>query len=79
MGRAPLLVKEVLAIFYEISLDLGVTIVLLQQNGHHSALRRKPRLLVEATQDRSTVAPRVAWREDVRNFTSAAPAASARV
>ena len=44
MGLSPLLVKEVFAIIQEINRDLGVTILLVEQNARAALVGREPRL-----------------------------------
>ena len=53
MGLSPLLVKEVFAIIQEINRDLGVTILLVEQNARAALVGRKPRLHHGAGQGRA--------------------------
>ena len=81
MGLSPLLVKEVFAIIKEINRDLGVTILLVEQNARAALVGRKPRLHHGTGQGGARRHPptNCATMRTSRNSTSAAPATSARV
>ncbi len=80
MGLSPLLVKEVFSIIQKINRDLGVTILLVEQNARAPRCRWRATATSWSRARSCSTAPRTscATTRTSRSSTSAAPAISAR-